>query len=297
MFSEKFGRLITAMVTPFNHDLSIDFDSLEKLINHLIETGTESILVSGTTGENPTLTHDEEWILLRKTKEIINGRIPIIFGAGSNSTKTATESSLKAQEEGADGIMSVCPYYNKPNQEGIIAHFSAVAEAVDLPILIYNNPGRTGSYIEANAVSFLNKKFSNISAVKESSGSLDFFVNSKIENPNVEVYCGDDYLTLPSLSVGSVGVVSVASHFVGKDIRELIETFLTGKNSEAAKIHTKLFPLYKALFKSPSPGPTKYILSKLGVIKSYVRLPITQPAESVRNSLDEFVNEIALLQG
>ncbi|MDX1921367.1 MAG: 4-hydroxy-tetrahydrodipicolinate synthase [Candidatus Caenarcaniphilales bacterium] len=292
MFSSQFGQLITAMVTPFREDGEIDYAALEKLLEHLIKTGSQAVLITGTTGENPTLTHDEEWELLRTSKEIIKGRIPIVFGAGSNSTKTAVATSLKAQEEGAAAVMSVCPYYNKPNQSGMFEHFSAVASAIKLPVMLYNNPGRTCISIEPDTIASLNKKHSNICCIKESSGSLDPIALIKIKAPGVEVYCGDDNLTLPSLAVGAKGVVSVASHVVGREISTLIENILSGKVQEAAKIHIQLFPLFKALFSSPSPGPVKYLLSQLGICKPYLRLPLTEPAEEVRNTLNKLLNEI-----
>lgn len=297
MFSAKFGHLITAMVTPFDEELNIDYLALEKLIEHLIKTGTTGLLITGTTGENPTLTYNEEWELLRATKAIVKNRIPIMFGAGSNCTRTAVETSLKAQENGADAIMSVSPYYNKPNQEGTFQHFAKIAEAVKLPILLYNNPGRTCSFIEVDTIKSLNERYPNICAVKESSGQLDPFAQMSLKAPAVEVYCGDDNLTLPALSVGAVGVVSVASHLVGSQIKDLIENFQKGKVKEAKKIHYELFPLFKALFTSPSPGPTKYLLSKSRICKPYLRLPLTEPAQDVRNTLDQVISPLMINQG
>ncbi len=292
MFSAKFGRLITAMVTPFQKDLSLDFDSLERLIEHLIQNKTTSLLITGTTGENPTLTYAEEWELLKTTKSIVKGRIPIIFGAGSNSTQTACETSCKAEELGADAILSICPYYNKPNQEGIFAHFSAIASSVKLPIILYNNPGRTCSSLEATTVFKLNEKFTSICAIKESSGSLDAITQLKLKTEKVEIYCGDDNLILPALSVGAVGAVSVTSHIAGLMLNNLIEKFLNGNNQEAVKIHSKLFNLFKILFSSPSPGPVKYLLKEMGICEDYLRLPLTPPTETVRNSLKQIFNEL-----
>jgi 4-hydroxy-tetrahydrodipicolinate synthase len=294
MFSSQFGQLITAMVTPFQEDRSIDYVSLEKLLEHLIKTGSDSILITGTTGENPTLTHDEEWELLTTTKAIVKGRVPILFGAGSNCTRTAVEVSQKAQQHGADGVLSVVPYYNKPNQEGIFAHFAEIAKAIDIPVMLYNNPGRTCVGIDVSSVRELVKKHSNIIAMKESSGSLDSITLLQTQVPEIEVYCGDDNLILPSLSVGAAGAVSVASHLVGNDIKALSQNFIQGKVLEAAKIHNKLFPLFKAIFSSPSPGPVKYALSELGICKPYLRLPLTEPAQIVRDSLNQIMADINL---
>jgi 4-hydroxy-tetrahydrodipicolinate synthase len=282
-FSSQFGQLMTAMVTPFKEDLSLDFEALEKLINHLIATGTKSILLTGTTGENPTLTHEEEWELLKVSQEIIKKRVPVVFGAGSNSTKTAIESSIAAQKAGVDAVMSVCPYYNKPNQEGMFKHFAAVAEAVKIPVMLYNNPGRTGVSLEAQTIAELNRKHSNISSIKESSGSLDLLALIQNQAPDFEIYCGDDNLTLPALAVGAKGVVSVASHVCGEQISELIKNVFNGNLGQAARIHLELFSLFKALFSSPSPG----------IIKPYLRLPLTPPAEEVRKTLSKVLAQVS----
>jgi 4-hydroxy-tetrahydrodipicolinate synthase len=294
MFSAQFGPLVTAMVTPFKQDLSIDYPALEKLIEHLIDTGTTSVLITGTTGENPTLAHEEEWELLQKTKAIAQKRVPVIFGAGSNCTNTAVQVSLKAQELGADAVLSVVPYYNKPNQEGIHEHFSAVAKAVKIPIILYNNPGRTCSQIELGTIAKLVNSFGNIGAIKESSGSLDLTSQLRLQLPKLDIYCGDDNLILPSLAIGAVGVVSVASHLVGERISSMVHKFLAGKISEAATIHSELYPLFKGIFASPSPGPVKYLLSELGICKQYLRLPLTPPAKDVRDSLNQIMSDLKL---
>ncbi len=292
MFSTQFGLLTTAMITPFKQNLEIDYEALEKLINHLIVNGSDSLLITGTTGENPTLEYEEEWELLNKTKEIVQKRVPIMFGAGSNSTKTAIQVSVQAEKLGADAILSVAPYYNKPNQDGIFAHFSEIAKAVKLPIMLYNNPGRTCSHIFPETALALNEQFGHINAIKESSGSLDLLTQFRLTAPNLEVYCGDDNLILPSLAVGAVGAVSVSSHLAGKQIKNLIQNFFNGKMSEAVKIHYKLFPLFKAAFSSPSPGPIKYALSELKICEPYLRLPLTETAQDVRDSLNEILKNL-----
>lgn len=292
MFSAQFGLLMTAMITPFNESLEIDYEALEKLINHLISNGSDSLLITGTTGENPTLEFEEEWELLNRTKEIVQKRIPILFGAGSNSTKTAVQVSIQAQKLGVDGILSVAPYYNKPNQEGIFAHFSEIAKAVHLPIMLYNNPGRTCSHIFPETAAALNKEFGHINAIKESSGSLDLITQLSLLAPNLEIYCGDDNLILPSLSVGAVGAVSVSSHLAGQQIKNLIQNFFSGRIREAVKIHYKLFPLFKEAFASPSPGPIKYALSQMQICKPYLRLPLTETAQDVRDSLNEILKSL-----
>ena len=269
------GETITAMVTPFNDDLTIDYPALEKLINHLIETGTDAILVAGTTGETPTLSHEEEAEMFYFVKKIVNGRVKVIMGAGSNSTQTAVSSSIKAKELGADAILSVVPYYNKPSQKGMYQHFSAIAKAVDLPIILYNIPGRTGVNMLPATIAKLANEFKNIVAVKQSNADLDLISDIRSMCPeDFAIYSGDDSLTIPMMSLGAHGVISVASHIVGKDMKAMITAFKSGKNSEALNIHLKLYPIFKKLFMAPNPVPVKASLAKLGIIKDNVRNPL-----------------------
>lgn len=297
MFSDKFGRLITAMITPFSsktEEREVDFEALEKLIEHLIKTGSTSLLITGTTGENPTLSHEEEWQLLKRTKEIVNNRVPVIFGSGSNSTKTTIETSKKAVELGADAVMLVSPYYNKPSQEGLFSHFAKVAEAVDVSILLYNNPGRTCSYIQASTIAMLNQKYPNIKAIKESrsENALDTITQLRIIAPNVEIYSGDDSMILPVLALGGVGIVSVASHITGLQITEMMNEFLSGRYERAEKIFNTFYPLFRGLFTAPSPAPVKYLLSELNICDESVRLPLTEAPENVKQSLKEIFSEV-----
>ncbi len=271
----NFGEVITAMITPFNEDLSVDYVALEKLVNKLIETGSDSILVAGTTGETPTLSHEEEDELFAFVKKVVAGRAKIIMGAGSNSTKTAVESSIKAQKAGADAILSVVPYYNKPSQKGMYEHFASIAKAVDLPIILYNIPGRTGVNMQPATIAKLAKDFKNIIAVKQSNADLDLISDIKSLCPeDFTVYCGDDSLTLPMMSLGAFGVISVASHIAGKEIKEMISLFKSGKNEQALKLHLKLYPLFRKLFMAPNPVPVKAALAMEGIIKDYVRSPL-----------------------
>ncbi len=269
------GELITAMITPFNEDLSVDYPALEKLVNHLINTGSDAILVAGTTGETPTLSHEEEYEIFKFVKKIVNGRIKLIMGAGSNSTETAVKSSLKAKELGADAILTVVPYYNKPSQKGMYEHFSAVAKAVDLPIILYNIPGRTGVNMQPATIAKLAKEFKNIAALKQSNSDLDLISDIKSMCPDdFIIYSGDDSLTLPMLSLGAYGVISVASHIAGDKIKQMIQFFKTGRNEDALKLHIQLYPLFKKLFMAPNPVPVKAALSHIGIIKETVRLPL-----------------------
>ena len=269
------GEIITAMITPFKENFEVDYDSLEKLVNHLIATGSDTILVAGTTGECPTLTHEEEWDVLKFVLKTVNGRVKVIMGTGSNSTQTAVMTAKKAEELGADAILTVVPYYNKPNQRGMKAHFSAVAEAVKLPIILYNIPGRTGVNMLPATVAELAEKYSNIVAVKQSNGDLDLISEMKSICPkDFVIYSGDDSLTLPMMSLGAFGVISVASHVVGLEMKEMISAFKNGNNVLALEKHIELFPIFKKLFMCPSPSPVKEMLSKMGIIKNVLRLPL-----------------------
>ena len=280
------GEVITAMITPFKEDLSVDYVALEKLVNHLIENGSDAILVAGTTGETPTLSHDEETEIFEFVKKVVNGRVKIIMGAGSNSTQTAIESSLKAKRLGADAILTVVPYYNKPSQKGMYQHFSSIAKAVDLPIILYNIPGRTGVNMLPATIAKLAKDFPNIVAVKQSNADLDLISDIKSLCPaDFTVYSGDDSLTLPMMSLGANGVISVASHIVGKEIKEMITAFNTGDNKKALNIHLKLYPIFKKLFMAPNPVPVKEALSRFGMIKNFVRNPLITLDEEEKKEL------------
>jgi 4-hydroxy-tetrahydrodipicolinate synthase len=280
------GEVITAMITPFNKDLSIDYKALEKLVNHLIETGSDAILVAGTTGETPTLSHEEEVELFKFVKKVVNGRVKLIMGAGSNSTQTAVESSKRAKELGADAILTVVPYYNKPSQKGMYEHFSAIAKAVDLPIILYNIKGRTGVDMQPKTIAKLAHEFKNIVAVKQSNSDLDLISDMKKLCPeDFAIYSGDDSLTLPMLALGVHGVISVASHIEGKKIKEMITNLKNGNVKEALKLHLYLYPLFRKLFMAPNPVPVKAALARLGIINEYVRLPLVVLDEEEKKEL------------
>ncbi len=287
------GEVITAMVTPFNEKREIDFKALEKLVSHLLNSKTDAILVTGTTGESPTLTHEEEYEILYAVKAQVSGAVKVIMGAGSNSTRTAVDSSKKAVEIGADAILSVVPYYNKPNQQGIIEHFSAIAKAVDIPIIMYNIPGRTGINMTPQTAAFLAKEYPNIIGLKQSYPDMDTITELKSLCPeDFAIYCGDDSLTLPMLSLGAYGVVSVASHVVGCEIKSLIHNFKSGQVKAARNMHQKLYPLFKKLFMAPNPIPTKAVLSRLGIIENYVRRPLVELNDIERAELFDVLNSV-----
>ena len=287
------GEVITAMVTPFNEKREIDYPAVEKLARHLADNGSDAILVAGTTGESPTLTHDEEYELLYAVKGTVSGDAKIIMGAGSNSTRTAVDVAKKVETLGADAILSVVPYYNKPNQQGMIEHFGAIAKSTDLPIILYNIPSRTGVNMLPQTVAFLAKEYSNIVALKQSNSDLDLISELKAQCPkDFAIYCGDDSLTLPMLSLGAHGVVSVASHVVGEEIKSMIHNYKSGQVKAARNMHQTLFPLFKKLFMAPNPVPVKAVLSRLKLIENYVRRPLFELNELERSELFDCLNSV-----
>lgn len=271
------GEIITAMVTPFNSKREIDFNKAENLTDYLVKNGTDTLLVAGTTGEGPTLIHEEEFELLSTIKRANRNRAKVIMNAGSNSTDTAIQSAKWAEKEEVDGILSVVPYYNKPSQSGIIAHFSAIAEATNLPIIIYNIPGRTGVNMQPATVKKLAESYDNIVGIKQSFADMDAVTEMKMICPeDFSIYSGDDSLTLPMLSLGAYGVVSVASHILGTDMKSMIRNFKTGDVKAALNMHRKLYPAFKKLFMAPNPVPVKAALAHFGIIEDYVRRPLVE---------------------
>lgn len=270
----EIGRISTAMVTPFSKSGAIDFDKTALLIEHLIANGTDSLVVCGTTGESPTLTAVEKEELLSFTINTVNKRIPVIAGTGSNSTAESIENTKMADRIGADGIMLVTPYYNNTDQQGLYAHFSTIAAETKLPILLYNIPGRSViNMLPETTISL--SKINNIRAVKEASGNLEQMAEIITgTDENFSVYSGDDGLTLPLLSIGGSGVVSVASHVVGSEMQKMIAAFDAGRTKEAAAMHRAFIPLFGALFASPNPVPVKYALQKHNIDTGGVRLPL-----------------------
>lgn len=276
MLDLDLGRIATAMVTPFHDDLTIDFDMVEQLIEHLLANGTDSIVVCGTTGESPTLSSEEKLELIQFTVEKVNKRVPVIAGTGTNNTQQTIDLTKKVESLGVDGVMLVAPYYNKPNQQGLYAHFEAVAKETSLPIVVYNVPGRTSSNILATTMINLSK-IPNIQVVKEASGDLDQMAEILANvDDDFDVYSGDDALTLPLLAIGGKGVISVASHIAGNEMQAMIKAFEEGRHKDAAKIHQALIPVIKQLFKNPNPVPIKYAMSKLGFKMEKVRLPLVE---------------------
>lgn len=290
-----FGRVMTAMITPFSADGSVDYDLAQKLAVHLVENGSDSLVICGTTGESPTLTWDEEHELFRVVQQAVGGRAKVIGGTGSNSTSEAISATKEAMEMGLDGSLQVVPYYNKPPAEGLYQHFKAIAEACpDISILLYNIPGRTGQNMPPETIARL-AEIPNIVGVKEASGKLDqVSIIRNLVPPEFDIYSGDDSLTLPMLSVGGQGVVSVAAHLVGKDLQEMIQSFEQGKTQRATEIHLKLFPLFKALFLTTNPIPLKAALALQGWPVNKLRLPLVEAPDSVQAELKTVLNQLGL---
>lgn len=280
-----FGRVSTAMVTPFDKKGNLDFGKTTVLINYLIENGTDSLVLAGTTGESPTLSTEEKIALLRHTVKVVDGRIPIIMGTGSNNTYASIELTKKAEANGADAVMLVAPYYSKTSQEGLYQHFKAIAESTSLPVMVYNIPGRAAVNIEASTIIRLSE-IPNIIAVKEASGDLAAMTEIIAgTDETFKLYSGDDGLTLPVLSIGGAGVVSVASHVAGKTMQTMIAAFTAGQLKEAAKLHQELLPLIKGMFSAPSPVPVKTALQLKGIDVGSVRLPLVPLNEKQRTEL------------
>lgn len=284
-----FGRVSTAMITPFDAKGHIDFPKTTQLINHLLENGTDSLVVAGTTGESPTLSKQEKIALFKHVVKVVEKRVPIIAGTGSYNTYESIELTNQAELAGVDAVMVVGPYYNKPNQEGLYQHIKAVAESTKLPVMIYNIPGRSVVNIEPETIIRLSE-IDNIVAVKEASGNLNNITKIIASTPaDFNVYSGDDSLTLPILSVGGTGVISVASHIIGKEMKEMVTSFLDGKVEEASKMHQQLLPLMLVLFKAPNPVPVKTALQLKGFDVGSVRLPLVPLTEEERIELAKFI--------
>ncbi|AZV42328.1 4-hydroxy-tetrahydrodipicolinate synthase [Peribacillus asahii] len=280
-----FGKVVTAMVTPFDIKGNVDFQKTTTLVNYLLNNGTDALVLSGTTGESPTLSSEEKIALLRHVVKVADKRVPIIIGTGSNNTYASIELTKKAEQNGADAIMLVAPYYNKTNQEGLYQHFKAIAESTKLPVMLYNIPGRSAVNIAPETIIRLSE-IPNIVAVKEASGDLNAMTQIIAETAeDFALYSGDDGLTLPVLSIGGVGVVSVAAHVIGKEMKQMVDAFLTGNLQEAAKLHQKLLPIIKGLFSAPSPAPVKTALQLVGIDVGSVRLPIVPLTEQERSVL------------
>ena len=292
----NFGTVVTAMITPFKENGDVNYDVAEKLAVYLAENGTDTVLLCGTTGESPTLTRAEEFELFRVVKNAVGEKAKIWVGTGSNSTQEAIAATEKAAKMGMDGSLQVVPYYNKPPQEGLYQHFAAVAKACpDLPLILYNIPGRTGINMLPETVARL-AEIPNIVAIKEASGSLDRASEIRsLTPPEFEIYSGDDSLTLPLMSIGAKGIVSVAAHLVGKQLKEMIQAFEKGEVKAAAQIHQNLYPLFKGLFLTANPIPVKIALKLQGWDVGSTRLPLCDPPREIIEKIEAIMKELNLL--
>ncbi|MGB3160448.1 4-hydroxy-tetrahydrodipicolinate synthase [Carnobacterium sp.] len=284
------ARVITAMTTPFDEKGKIDFDKLENLIDYLLNNGSEGLVIGGTTGESPTLSHDEKLDLYKKSVEIINGRVPVIVGTGTNNTAETISFTKEVESiKGIDAVLVVAPYYNKPNQAGLYAHFEAVSKNTLLPIIIYNVPGRTSVSIDP-ATTIRLATIKNIIGVKECMG-LDA-MSEIIENTTDDflVYTGEDNLTFPAKCIGATGVISVASHVLGNEMKEMYDHLEKNNLQEAANQHRQLIPKMNSLFSVPSPAPVKMVLNNRGIAVGSVRLPLVdctkEEAKTILDSLN-----------
>jgi len=273
---KKLGRLLTAMVTPFDKEGKVDYEQANRLALALLHSGSDGIVLVATTGESPTLLRDEEAHLLSEVKSTVGERGSVIAYTGSNSTTEVLEATKKAEQIGVDACLLVVPYYNKPTQDGLYQHFKVIAESTSLPCILYNVPSRTAVNLSADTAIKLSK-IANIIGIKEASGNLEQ-ISKIIANTEDDflVWSGNDSDTLPMLALGSYGVISVASHLVGNQIKEMIDSFIEGKTSEAAKIHHHLLPLINVLFLVSNPIPVKYALNYVGFNVGKPRLPLTE---------------------
>jgi 4-hydroxy-tetrahydrodipicolinate synthase len=291
-----FGQVITAMVTPFTEEGAVDYTVAEQLAAHLADHGSDALVVCGTTGESPTLSWDEEYQLFQVVQRAVLGKAKVIAGTGSNSTQEAISATEKAAKLGLDGALLVVPYYNKPPQEGLYHHFQAIAQAVpDLPMMLYNIPGRTGQNLLPETVARL-AEIPNITAIKEASGNLDQASQIRaLTSEDFALYSGDDSLTLPLMAVGGFGVVSVASHLVGKQIQQMIQLFCSGQVQAAIAAHLKLFPLFKTLFVTTNPIPIKAALRLQGWQVGTTRPPLPDADDTTTAMLQKLLQELSLM--
>ncbi len=285
-----------ALVTPFKNDGSVDTDAIRRLVQFQIEAGTDIIIPCGTTGESPTLSAEEQITIIRTIKEAANDKIIVAAGAGTNDTIHAVELAKKAEKAGAAAILSVAPYYNKPSQEGMYQHYRHIAEAVSVPIIIYNVPGRTGSNVAASTILRLARNFENIAAVKEASENFAQIAELLDERPeHFAVLTGEDSLILPFMAMGGDGVISVAANEIPMQIKQLVEAARNGNLEEARAMNKRYRKLLKLNFLESNPVPVKYALAKMGMIEENYRLPLVPLSVENKLTLDQELNALGLI--
>ncbi len=290
-----FGRVLTAMVTPFNEQMEVDYEQAKKLACYLVEHGNDGLVVAGTTGESPTLSAEEKIKLFKVVKEAVGDKALVIAGTGSYDTMASIKLTKEAEKVGVDGIMLVVPYYSKPSQEGLYQHFKTIAAETKLPVLLYNIPGRTGINMEPETIARLSE-IDNIVAVKEASGKLDQVSKIRaLAKEDFVIYSGDDSLTLPILAVGGYGIISVVGHVAGEQIREMVQLYLDGQVEAAAKMHIKLYDLFKTMFITANPVPIKYALNLKGMNVGPVRLPLVEANDKEKAAIKACLEKLELL--
>ena len=287
-----FSGSIVAIITPFA-DGKVDFDKLAELVEYHLSSGTDGIVPCGTTGESPTLSHDEHDKVIETVIKCADGRVPVIAGTGSNSTAEALRLTRHAAEAGADGVLLVCPYYNKPTQEGMYQHFSRIAE-IDVPQILYNIPGRTGVNLAPTTIARL-AKHKNIVGVKEAAGSTDQ-VQEILQLTDLTVLSGDDSMALPFMSVGARGVISVVANVVPTAVHDMVRVFLAGDAEKARKLNHKLYPLAKAMFIETNPAPAKTAMKLLGRLNGELRLPLVPMQPENERKLASALHDYGLLK-
>lgn len=291
-----FGKVLTAMVTPYTHSGEVDYPKVQKLTRHLLANGSDGVLICGTTGESPCLTPAERASLWAAAKEAVGSDGTLILGTTDNETAFSRDVAKKAAAAGADALLAVAPYYNKPSQEGLYRHFAAIAASADIPIILYNIPGRTGVTIQPETVLRLANDCPNIVAIKDATGSVDSVSQLKTMLPeDFAVYSGDDSLTLPILAVGGAGVISVASHIIGKQIAAMIDAYQQGNSALARELHLQYFEMFKKLFITTNPVPVKACLNLLGWDMGDCRLPLAPPTEGELAILTKLLQKYGLL--
>lgn len=290
--SVPFGRVLTAMISPFTDEGTVDHERMWRLARHLSDHGSDGLVVTGTTGESPTLSTDEKVALYRTVVEAVENRATIVVaGTGTYDTAESVELSQRAAEAGVDGVMAVTPYYSKPGQEGLVRHFTAIADATELPMLVYNIPGRTGRLIEVPTLAHL-AEHPRIVATKDAVMDMDFTSQTVSRVPDLAVYSGQDSYTLAMMAVGAVGVVSVISHLAGDEVRAMVEAAAGGDLKEARRLHHALLPLCEACFLESNPAPVKAAMSRLWEPVGEPRLPLTAASASTLGAIESAMGSL-----
>ena len=284
-----------ALITPFNNKNEINFEKLRELLEFHIANKTDAVIVTGTTGESSTMTDQEKLAVIKFSVETVNKRIPVIAGTGSNNTKHAVEMSIKAQELGADGLLVVTPYYNKGNENGIYNHYKLIAESVDIPVILYNVPGRTGVNLSINLLKKL-AQIKNIIAIKEASGNISYAAEIAREVPELDIYSGNDDMTVPLLSLGGKGVISVSANIIPETVHNMTYAFFERDNDTARELQLKYNDLINALFIEVNPVPVKEAMNFLGYNVGECRLPLGEMSEENKNTLHRIIEKHGVAQ-